>query len=911
MLYGRDSELARVQALLDAARAARSGVLVLRGDAGIGKSALLATAIESASGMRILRTTGVETESELPFAGIHRLLRPVLELAGELPEAQRSALHAAFGSGPAVTTDRWLFSLAALNLLAEAAAAQPVLCVVDDAQWLDVGSADTLTFVARRVDAEGIVLLFAARDDPSQPFDAPGLPVLRLGGLAADAADALLTGDGDRPVPAAVRDRLLTDTLGNPLALTQLVVSLDSTQLAGTAPLPEHLPVGTDVGQLFGDRVRRQPDDTQTMLLIAAANHDDDLATVLRAGALLGVSPDALDAAERAGLVTVDAQTVRFHHPLVRSATYRGATSHARRAVERALADALMGDADADRRAWHLANATTGPDDTVCDELARAGGRARDRGAHTAASAALERAAGLAGDGDRRARLLTEAAESAWLAGQPDRAQVLLDRATPSGDDTVLRGRVAHLRGSIEMACGTPAAAYATLLAGADALADDDPARAGLMVAEAGQIAWGTGDLAGIISAGQRLETLPGAGNPGRHAVVGLAKFMSGEADTAVRELRLAAEAARDWDGPQMVMLAAAGAMFLGDDTQAIDLFTRAVARTRAMGAAATLPMLLAPLATIETFTGRYLSARTDAAEGLRLATETGQANPAAHARSVLALLAAVQGRPDECVAQANLSLAHAIGHRLGPHAALATWALAHSDLVAGRAASAADRLADLATAAPGEGNQMVSMFAAADLVDAATRAGRMDVAEAAVARLAGWTSATGAQWACALVARCRGQLAPDDDGEVLFAEALALHQHGGRPFDAARTALSFGERLRRRRRRAEARKYLRSALETFERLDAQPWAEHTRSELAATGETARRRDVGTLSQMTPQEVQIARLVASGATNKAIAAQLFLSPRTVDYHLRKIFAKLGLTSRHELARLSFEDALTG
>jgi DNA-binding CsgD family transcriptional regulator len=906
VLHGRRLECARIDELIASARAGDSGSLVLRGEAGIGKSALLVHAAGLATGMRVLRGTGIETESELPFAGLHRLLLPVRHLVDLLPDAQCSAIKSAFGLGPVAGTDRWLLSLAVLNLLAEAAVDAPVLCVIDDAQWLDSASTDALTFVARRVQAEGIAMLFAARDDPLRPFDAPGLSTLRLAGLDEAAADALLTERAHVPVSAAVRDRVLRGTLGNPLAMAELAESLTAEQLSGSAPLPDRLPVGPEVEHLFGDRIRHQPADTQTLLLVAAANHSDDLDLVVRAAHSLGVAAGALDFAEAAGLVTVTAGTLTFRHPLVRSAIYRGATSQARRAAEQALADALDSEKDGDRRAWHRANAATGPDEAIATALAQVGDRAGDRGGHVAASAAYERAAQLTTDEDACAVLLADAGEAAWLAGEPDRARELLDRAAPAKTDALLRGRIAHVRGSIEAACGAPVAAYATLVAGAELLTEADPEHAGRMMSEAGQIAWGTGDLPRIVEAGRLLAALPTASNPGARAIVGLARFMAGDGAGAARELAAAADLAETSDQPQMVMLAAAGAMFVGEDLRAIDLFTRAIARVRTAGAAATLPVLLAPLSTIEMFTGRYGAATTDATEGLRLATATGQDNPAAHARSVLAWLAAVQGRSDDCVALANEALAHAIGQRLGPHAAIATWALAHDDLVAGRAEQALDRLQALAAAAPGEGNQMISVFATADLVDAATRADQAAAAHLALPRLQAWAANTNTPWTQALVARCQGLLVPDEDGDRYFLDALELHTRGGRPFDTARTALMFGARLRRRRRRADARKHLRTALEIFERLGATPWAEHARTELLATGERARQRDVSTLTQLTPQELQIARLVAAGSTNKTIAAHLFLSPRTVDYHLGKVFSKLGLSSRNELVRMALD-----
>lgn len=893
--------------LLAAARHHRSGALVLRGEAGIGKSALLGYAAEHADGMRVLRGTGVETEMELPYAGLHRLLLPVGEYVDALTGRQRGALRAAFGDGPAVAEDRFLTSLAVLTVLAEAAEAGPVLCLVDDAHWLDGASADALVFAARRVDAEGIVLLFAARDDPSHPFPAPGLPDLALTGLDADAAGALLADRAGGPVAAAITGRLVADTLGNPLGLAEIAGSLTRAQLSGLAPLPDRLPAGGELEEVFVRRIRQLPADTQTALLVAAAHDAGELAVVLRATALLGVDGGALDAAEAARLVRADATAVSFRHPLVRSAVYRSATSGQRRAVQRALAEVFEGEPDAERRAWHLANAAVGPDDHVADALHRVAEQARARGGHAAAIAAAERAAALTADPERRAQRLVDAAESAWLAGQSGRARTLVEQARPLTGAPVLRGRIEHLRGSIETACGAPSAAYVMLVEGAAPITALDPQRAVRMLTEAGQIGWGTGDLGRIAEAGRRLAALPTTTHPAARAVLGLSSFLHGDPDTASVLLRQAADLARAAADPREALLAAMGGMFLGDEGLAIDLLTRAVVQARSDCAVATLPSLLAPLATVEAWTGRIPSAVADATEALRLATDTGQDNPAAHARSVLAWIAAMQGRTEDCAALAEAALARAIGERLGPHTAIASWALALVDLGAGRPELAADRLEALAGAGPGEGHPMVSMFAAADLVESATRAGRDVRAGAALATLREWAAYARARWARALVARCEGLLAAPDDQDRHFAEALDLHAGGGRPFDTARTELLYGETLRRRRRRAEARTRLRAANETFQRLGAAPWAEKARTELLATGETARKRDVSGTAKLTPQEMQIVRFVAEGATNRAIAAQLFLSPRTVDYHLRNVFAKLGLTSRRELIRLSLQE----
>jgi DNA-binding CsgD family transcriptional regulator/tetratricopeptide (TPR) repeat protein len=920
MLHGRARECALLDGLLAGAREQRSGVLVIRGEAGIGKSALLRYAAGRADGMRVLRGAGVESESEFPYAAAHQLLRPVTEYLGMIPARQRTALRGAFGL-EAAGEDRFLVSIAILSVLAEVAEKRPLLCLIDDAQWLDGASADALTFAARRLDAEGVVLLFAARDgdgdnageDPGDgrtaaAFASPGLPGLRLGGLDPAASDALLA-EGV-PVAHEVRDVLVANAAGNPLALRELPGSLSADQLAGRVPLPDRLPAGRGVEQVYQTRVRRQPAATQTLLLVAAADESGDVAVVLRAAAELGVPAEALDSAETAGLVEVEADTITFRHPLVRSAVYRGATFLQRRAAHQALAAVLDGPDQVDRRAWQLAAAAIGPDETVAGELERSAERAAYRGGHAAAAAAYERAATLSPDVEARTRRLVSGAAAAWVGGQPDRASDLLARAAPGPDQPGLRAEAEHVRGAIETACGTPAVAYAILVAGADQVAAADAAKAARMLSDAGQVAWIGGDLAGMAETARRLAELPapgGADGVVAQLITGLASFLRGDTAGATALLRDGARLAEDCDEPRALGLAAGGAMFVGDDARALALFTRAATRARADGAVNTLPAVLAPLAALEMWTGRFASALASATEGLRLAGETGQDNAAAHHRAVLAWIAAVQGRADDCREAADAALARAIGHRLGPQAAIATWALAVLDLGAGRPADALNRLAALANAGPGESHQVVKVFAAADLVEAAVRAGRADQARAALTLLDGWTGHARAPWARALVARCHGLLSAGDEADGHFTAALALHAQGGRPFDAARTALSYGEALRRRRRRADARTQLRVACEGFERLGAAPWAELARVELRATGETARKRDPSTLSQLTPQELQIVRLVGEGATNREVAAQLFLSPRTVDYHLHKVFTKLGLSSRAEVVRLATQN----
>lgn len=906
MLLGRDRECAQIDRLLAAARERRSNALVLRGEAGIGKSALLDYAAAHADGLQVLRTTGIQTESQLPFAGLHNLLLPVLDRSAAIAERQRAALLSAFGQGPATAEDRFLISLAVLSLLAETAEAAPVVCLVDDAQWLDGPSADAVTFAARRVQAEGIVVLLAARDDVTRPFLAPGLPELRLRGIDSASAGAMLTEQTGVTIVDSVRDRLVADTLGNPLALTELARALTVEQFVGRAALPEQLPMSNDLERVYLQRSSELSPQARTLLLVTAAHDTGQLGEVVRVAQSLGVDLAALGEAEKSGLLRVDSAFVSFVHPLMRSAIYQGATTQRRQEVERALAAAL-GDDDADRKAWHLAKAAAGPDADVADALHAAGERAGGRGGHDAAATAFERAAALTAAPELRATRLTTAAGAAWLAGQPERSRALLDRATPLAEAAQLRARIGHLRGQIEAHCGNPSAAYATLVSAAELVTALDPTRAAQMLGEAAQLAWTGGDRARLGEIARRLAELPGTENANfvaGHVISGLSGLLRGDTIATAAKLRQAVDLARVSREPRVLMGAAAGAMFLGDDTRAIDLFSAAVAEARAAGEAAILPLLLGPLAMVETLTSRYAAALADATEGLRLAEETGQHNPAAHLRGVLAVLAAVQGRAQECRDHAEPALAQAISQRLGPHAAIATWALATLDLGAGRPSDAFDRLQALSAAGPGEGNQMVMLMATADFIEAAVRTQRHAAAASGPSQLQVWATDTGAPWAAALAARCRGLLANEDEQDQHFAEALRLHAQGGRPLDTARTQLLYGERLRRRRRRADARKHLRWAHEAFQRLGATAWAEQASAELQATGETARKRDVSTVDQLTPQELQIARFVSAGETNRAIATLMFLSPRTVDYHVSKIFTKLGLSSRAELIRMS-------
>ncbi len=904
MLRGRELECARIDAMLAEVRAGQSGSLVLRGEAGIGKSALLDYAAANAAGFQVLRGTGIESESEFPFAAVQQLLWPVRAHLDGVPQQQRTAVEAAFGMGPGAGHDRFLVSLGILSLLSDVAETQPVLCVIDDAQWLDGPSADSLTFVARRLEAEGVLLLFGVRDHETEVLGSAALPELRLTGLDPSAALSLLE-DG-LVIDPHVRDLLIAGAAGNPLGLRELPRSLSADQLAGRAPLPGLIPTGERLKQVFLSQVRRLPEDTQTMLLLAAAEHTGDLRAVLAAAALVGAGTGALEDAERAGMVTVVDNRVVFRHPLMRSAVYGGATFLKRRAANQSLAAVLARAEDADRRAWQLSAAAVGPDESLASQLEDVGRRALDRGGYAAAATAFARAAELTPDPEPQAARLLEAARACWQAGKPERARGLLDTAAPLASGKELRAGIARLRGSIEFSCGEPIAAYASLLAGAELVAESAPTTAAAILAEAGQIAWVSGNIPRLSEAARRLAGLPeptDATAVTATLVLGLERLLSGDTEAAAAALLCAAKSAEKANEPSSLGQSASVALFTGDDAGALELFERAVGCARSDGAVNTLPMLLGPLSALQAWTGRYDSATANATEGMRLALDTGQENPAAHHRSVLAWVAAVQGREQDCRAAAAAALSRAIGHRLGPQAAIASWALALLDLGMGRPGEAFDRLNAMIGAGPGEGHQLVKTFAAADLVEVAVRSGRDQQAADVAAMLRAWATNMKASWALALAARCDALLDPSDSDNH-FERATALHAQSGRPFDAARTELLYGESLRRRRNRIQARTHLRAAHEAFESLGAAPWADRARAELLATGETARKRDPSTLSQLTPQELQIVRLVGAGGTNREIAAQLFLSARTIDYHLHKVFAKLGISSRTELVRLT-------
>ena len=897
-LLGRDSERARIQALLDGAREASSAALLLVGDAGVGKSALLAEARERAGDMCVLCCGGVESEAALPFAALHQLLRPLLDRLDALPRPQASALLRALGIQPG-GAERFLVSAAVLSLLDDAAEDGPVLCLIDDAHWLDDASAEILQFVARRLHAEGIAMLFAARDDAGLPC----VPRLKLDGLDPDAAARLL--DRHAELAPHVRDRLVAITAGNPLALLELSAGLSSAQRIGAESLLGPLPVSAGVERAFLLRVRRLPQDTQAMLLVAAADDSGDLATVLAAAEQLGAPAAALDPAEADGLILLDGARLQLRHPLVRSAIYHGAPLSRRRAAHAALAGALSGDAHADRRAWHRVAASAGADPAVVEELEHAARRAHSRGAYAAASLAYERAASLTSDDERQARQLTAAAGAAWPLGDIERTHSLLRRARPLTADPLLQADIARLSGMVELIQGVPATAWQSLVRAAEEVRPLDPDRALALLTIASLAATYACDDAAV----ERIAAAAGR-LPARDTAVarflttrlrGVGAHYARDFPRAVPDLRAAlriAERADDAELTELVVIVGSAGLFLGDDHAVHAMHHRMVQRARDSGALSLLTHSLPRLALSDIWAGHWAAASARLAEALELARLTRQHQVVAYLLSVQALVAALRGEEAACRSLIDESLELAAARRLGHVRFLATSASIMLAVGLGDCEDALERAKRLSATAG------YDHWCPMDKIEAALRAGDHDTGARWLAAFAPWAEHTAAPWARAVVEHCRALLAPDEQAaEAHFRASLALHDTAARPFGRARTELAFGEFLRRARRRVDAREHLRAALDGCEALGATLWAERARVELRASGQTARRRDPSTLDDLTPQELQIAQFVACGRTNRDVAAQLFLSPRTIDFHLRNVFRKLGISSRTELAAL--------
>ncbi|TQS45680.1 helix-turn-helix transcriptional regulator [Cryptosporangium phraense] len=1010
-----------VHELLDRARAHSGGGLVVQGQPGIGKTSLLRYAADAATGFVVLTAEGVEAESDLAFAALHRLLMPLSARISSLPRMQAATLTRAMAGDPADVPGELPLCVAVLELLVRTARRRPVLVCVDDVHLIDDASRDVLAFVGRRLASEKVAMLFAAPDDRPAPA---GLPSLTLPGLDPSACtaliDRLLAGDVAADVAAVVGQ----SCAGNPRAIEELTRTLSADQRAGRVPLPDTLPLYSRVRKEYDDRIARLPIATRRLLVLVAADEQLDVRTLGRAAEAGGGSLSALAPAEAAGLVHESDGAVRFRFPLLRAAVYRSAAASDRRTAHRLLADVLPADADAAppsegapwsraeaaarlRRAWHLAALletdaapprpgaaataapptaapptaapptaapptaapptaapptaapptaappTAGPGAAdpdpagpgaagpgaaspnpavvaaagpvagggdvvgggagrgdVVGELAAAAAAVRGSGDHSAASVAAERVAELSAEAGDRASHLLAAAQDAWLAGQPHRAGVLLARVRPPQPETALHGFRDLLRGEIELRTGLPAAAQEHLIQAATRLGEPHRTAAMIALIHAGEPDFLAGDQRRYLSVLDRVLALR-TGHESPEAEL-MFEFCAGMSATfnrrhreAVAPLRRVLELAPQHDDPTLLVWASLVACILGQESLGLGLSVRARAAAQVRGEVAVIPRTLELTTYAQLWLGRHPSAAASAEEGLQRARELGQVGSASFHLATLALLAVPRGDEQTCVVRARAAIAEADDRGLAMSVAMANWALAALDLTVGRTAEAASRLQVLVSdAGAGRSHPLVRMMAAPHFVEAALRCGDRQAASTVGRYFTEWADATGSPAPKALAARIRAMVATEPGvAEENYREAMRLHLLGDHDFERARTELLYGHELRRRRGSLAARNVLHSALETFERLDANPWAEACHGELRAAGEASG--PPKTNDSLTPQQLQIAGLAAQGATNREIAAKLYLSVRTVDHHMRNIFVRLGVRSRVELVRLMF------
>jgi DNA-binding CsgD family transcriptional regulator len=902
-LRDRRDERATLSGLVDAVRASQSRALIVRGDPGTGKTVLLEDLATqaSASGCRVARAVGVQSEMELAFAGLHQLCAPMLSQVEHLPVPQRDALQTALGLAAGPPPDRFLVGLAVLSLLAGVAGKRPLICVIDDVQWVDKASAQALGFAARRLAADPVGLVFAARELGAE---LAGLPELEVRGLQDDDARALLESAWAGPLDERVADLIVAETRGNPLALLELPRGLTPAELAGGFGLPGAVPLTGRIEDSFRRQLDALPGPTRRLLLLAAADPSGDRPLVRRAAGRLGITAQAEVPAIDAGLVEFGVQ-VRFRHPLVRSVVYRSASFSDRQQVHAALAEVTDPQADPDRRAWHRAQAAPAPDENVAVELERSAGRAQARGGLAAAAAFLERSVLLTADPARHAERTLAAASASMQAGAFGKARELLAMAEGQGSgplDAFQRARADLLRAQVAFASGLGSDAPPLLLKAASRLEpfDLDLAR------ETYLTAWGAAGMAGhlagrdvldeICRAVQALPPAPGDPRPLDLLADGLARLTTDGHAAAAATLQRAVEALTSipvedvlrwgWVAPS-----ACTAVWDADGMSAIS--TRQVRLVRDAGALSKLPLYLSHLGAARLWTGDFAGAALLIAETESVAAATG--TPIGP--YTLLRLRALQGREADTTAAIGTAVRQAAAGGQGLAAAWAHWAAAvlYNGLARYEQAASAARHAIVDVIHPHP-----YMWALPELVEAASRAGDVKLAADALERLAATTQPCRTDSALGIEARCRALLSAGAAAGELYREAIGrLSRTRLRP-DLARAHLVFGEWLRREGRRTDARQQLRTAHDMLAAIGMDAFAERARHELAATGEKVRKRTIDTVTVLTAQEAYIARLAREGRTNPEIGAQMYLSARTVEWHLRNVFAKLGITSRREL-----------
>ena len=886
--------------MIASVRAGQSRTLVVRGEAGVGKTALLGYAVQSASDLRVARAVGVESEMELPFAALHQVCAPVLDQLERLPPPQREALRVVFGVSAGPAPEGFLVGLAVLTLLSEVAEERPLLCVVDDAQWLDHASARTFAFVARRLLAEPVGLVFAARE-PGEELR--GLPELELRGLGNGDARDLLNSAVRFLLDERVRDLIVAETRGNPLALLELPRGLTATQLAGGFGLLGAAGLSGRMEESFLRRLQALPEETQGFLRIAAAETTGDALLVWRAAERLGIATSAAAPAEEDGLLAIG-QRVTFRHPLVRSGVYRSASPAERRAVHLALAEVTDPNLDPDRRAWHLAAATPGPDEDVAHELEQSAGRAQARGGRAAAAAFLQRAVALTGDPARRADRALAAAEASLEAGAFDAARGLLAAARAGPLDELGRARLDRLEAELAFAEQRGSDAPLLLLQAARKLETLDVRLSRDTYLDAWAAALFAGRMAsagsGLVDVSRAVASAPEADPPLPRDLLldGLALFFTEgrRAATPVLRRAVAAFATTEISDEEMLRggwLATRAANLLWDYDGCLEIGTRVVELARHSGALAVLAAAGNGCGQTYALGGDFAGAALLAAEldAVKEATGTRIAQFAAIA------LAGIRGREDEASKLIDDTIRAATAGGQGTAVQYAHWA--NSVLMNGLGRYE-EALAAAVEASEDTPELFIATWALSELIEAATRTENADLARGALARLDAQTEASDADWALGIQARSRALVSEREAAESLYREAVdRLGRTQLRP-ELARAHLLYGEWLRREGRRADARAQLRTAHDMLGAIGMEGFAERARRELLVTGAKVRRRTADTRDQLTAQEAQIARLARDGLSNPEIGARLYISPRTVEWHLHKVFTKLGVTSRKQL-----------
>ena len=911
-LLGRSRECALLDELLSAVRRGESRSLVLRGEAGIGKTALLGYLVDSAPDISVLRAVGVESEMELAYASLHQLCAPLLDRLAHLPKPQRDALEVVFGFSAGGAPDRFLVGLAVLGLFSEVAEERPLLCVLDDAQWLDRASALTLGFVARRLLAEPVGLVFAARE-PSEELR--HVSEMRVHGLREGDARALLNSALRFKLDEQVRDRLIGETRGNPLALLELPRGMSPAQLAGGLGLVGAQPLTGRIEESFVRRLNVLSDSGRRLLLVAAAEPTGDPLLLWRAAEQLDIGPEAADDLEREGLLAIG-DRVRFRHPLVRSAVYGSAAPSERRAVHLALGDATDGDADPDRRAWHLAAAASRPDERVALELERSAGRAQARGGLAAAASFLRRAVALTGDPGRRGGRALAAAEACLRAGAFDAARELLAAAEVGALDELQRAQVDLLRVQVTLGAGVGNDAPQQLLEAAKSI----ESLSAKLARETYLDAWGAALFAGSSAPSGLLQaissaamTAPRAADPPHASDLLLDGFALLVTEGRVAARPTLARAVSTFassagasveEGLRWAWLAVSAAATLWDYDIWRAIHARQVSIARDAGALEALPIQIHGQVICDVCGGEFAAARSMVAE----ANAVGDATGARIAPYGAVLLAALEGRENEYLELSRPVVEEVRDIGQGVAVQWTSWGLAILYNGLGRYADALQPAQEASDETPA---LFISAWALAELVEAASRSGNAQLAAEAVERLADTTRPSGTDWALGVEARSRALVSEGPTAERLYREAIErLSRTRLRP-ELARAHLVYGEWLRREGRRVDAREQLRTAYDQLTSIGMEAFAERARRELVATGETARKRVDETRDELTPQEALIARLARDGLSNPEIGTRLFISPRTVKYHLRKVFIKLDITTRSQLTAVLPSDHTLG